>query len=225
MENQAILKAVILCFVLAVFSGCNDKKQEQEALIKEYLERFIEASSFLADEDTIVSFIAYLDGIIAKEGNKNIIGLYYDKARFLYMLKRYNEAYDALFQTEDEFYDIYKATLLCRLGRDSEAAPYLQKLININNEGLMEYEALPANEKNPGEKNFYIQGLMSFYILADRSYESILYELTSRNIIARQEAEVLLDELLLPDIPQGDIQKAKESILISMWSDRYVPEF
>jgi tetratricopeptide (TPR) repeat protein len=214
----ALAVVIVICF--NTYYQINDvKKQEQEALANDYLERFIEAVLPHTDEDTILSTIAYMDEIIAKEGNKSFIDIYYDKARLLYRLKRYNEAYDALFQTEDEFYDIYKATFLCRLGRDSEATPYLQKLINTNITGLKEYDTLPARKKNHEEKIFYIQGLILLYILADRSYESILYELTSENIIARQEAEVLLNEILFLDNPQGDMQKAKELTLISMWSE------
>ena len=216
MKTQVVIKTAIFCFVFVVFVGCNETKQEKEKFFKEYTEHYTEANSPFANEDIIVSTIAYIDGIIAKEGNKNIVNIYYDKAGLLYKLKRYNEALDVLFQTDDEFYDVYKATLFICLGRNSEAASYLQNLIDRNKRGLIELAKLPDRKNIIGEKNIYIQGLITLYILADRSYESILYELTSETITTQQEAEILLQEMFLDDI-QDDIQKAKRILLISMW--------
>jgi len=212
-----VLKTSFLFLAIAVLTGCSAAKKEE--YYNEYVKRYSEAEFPFADEDKIVSTIAYMDEIIAKDSNKNIKSIYYDKARLLFRLKRYNEALEELFKTDDYSYDIYKATLFIRLGRNGEAAPYLQRSIEGNKKGLLKSIARPDNKKNPGEINFYTQGLMALYIFADKTYESILYELTSENIMAYNEAEVLLQELLFVDNAQGDMQKVKEIILLNMWPE------
>jgi tetratricopeptide (TPR) repeat protein len=217
MKMQIVFKTSFLYFVIAVLTGCSATKKE--SVYNEYIKRYGEAASPFADKDTIVSTIAYMDGIIAKEGNKNVISIYYDKASFLFKLKRYNEVLEELFKTDDEFYDVYRATLFIRLGRNSEAAPYLQRLIERNREGLLKLIAQPDNKKDLEEINVYIQGLMALYIFTDKTYESILYELTSENIMTYNEAEKLLQELLFVNNTQGDTQKLKEILLINMWPE------
>jgi tetratricopeptide (TPR) repeat protein len=220
MKIQIVFKISIFFFVITVFSNCNGKKEGKETLLNEYLEHYREAESPFADEDIIISTIIYMDEIIAKEGNKNIISIYYDKARLLFKLKRYNEALDELFKTDnDELYDVYRVTLFIRLGRNSEAVSYLQRLIDRNKRGLIKLIAQPDKEKNHEEINFYIQGLIISYIFADKTYESILFELTSENLITYNEAEILLQEILSLDNNQGNIQKTKELLLINMWPE------
>jgi len=214
---QIITKISFFFFIVIMFSDCSRKK---EIFYNDYVKRYSEADSPFADENVIISTIAYMDEIIAKEGNENIISIYYDNARLLFKLKRYNEALDVLFKTnDDEFYDIYRATLLIRLGRSSEAVQYLQRLIDNSKKGLIELIKKPEKIKNHGEIDIYIQGLMALYIFADRTYESILYELTSENIITYNEAEILLQEILSPDHTQNDIQKTKEILLFNMWPE------
>ena len=214
---QVFFKISFFFFTIAVLTGCNATKKED--FYNEYEKRYGEAYSLFADEDIILSTIAYMDRIIAKEGNKNIIGIYYDKARLLFKLKRYNEALEELFKTDDEFYDVYKATLFIRFGSYSEAVPYLQRAIERNKRGLLELIAQPDNEKNFDEINIYIQGLIGLYICADIKYESILNELISGKIVTYNEAEILFQELLFPDNAQDDMQEIKEIILVSMWPE------
>jgi tetratricopeptide (TPR) repeat protein len=222
------LQILFLFFVIAIFSDCIGRKEEKETLINEYIKRYSEADSPFAAEDIIISTIAYTDEIISKKGNKYIKSIYYDKARLLFKLKRYNEALDALFKTDnDESYDIYIATLFIKLSRSDEADPYVQRLIGRQKKAIIEFMA-QANREKDSEKIkqkhikglLAIQGLMVLYICTDRTYESILHEFTSENIITYDEADTLLQEILSQtNTQQGDMQKTKEILLNNMWSE------
>jgi tetratricopeptide (TPR) repeat protein len=224
---KIFFKILFFFFIIAVFSACNGKK-EKETLINEYIKRYSEADSPFAAEDIIISTIAYMDETISKKGNKYIKNIYYDKARLLFKLKRYNEALDALFKTDnDESYDIYKATLFIKLGRSDEADPYVQRLIDRNKKAAIEFMAQADREKDSEKIKqkhkkglLAIQGLMVLYICTDRTYESILHEFTSENIITYDEADTLLQEILSQtNTQQGDMQKTKEILLNDMWSE------
>jgi tetratricopeptide (TPR) repeat protein len=216
MKIKIVCKMVVFILVMIVFVGCNKTKEKREMFIMEYYERFSQAYLPFADEKIIITTIAYMDDIISKEGNKNIFLIYYDKAGLFFKLEQYDKALDALFQSNDEIYDIYKATLLIRLGRNDDATPFLQRVIDKNNT-----EIIMAMKKNKGnifkEVKYAIQLSMMMYILADKSYEFIINEFTSMGIISQQEIEELLLELLVFGDTYDDIQKVKELFLKSEW--------
>ncbi|MDR1839677.1 MAG: hypothetical protein LBQ93_08880 [Treponema sp.] len=210
MKIKAFMKVAICCLSLLSIMMCRKTTNTEE-----YFERFFQASSPFADEEMIMSTISYMDSIISKEGNKKIESIFYDKARLLFLLRQYDEALEELFKTDDEYYDIYKATLLICLGRESEAVSFLQKTIKLNEKGIMELKKQKENKNIRAAIESYTLGLMACYILADMSYESILYELTSQNIATRQEAEALFQEGFLFI---SDTQEIKEMFLKSTWS-------
>jgi len=215
---QILKKVIIYSLFFIVLVGCNKPIQEKKSQLEEYIERCLPAYNPAADEELILSTIAYMDNIIIKEGNKNIKTIYYNKAILLYMIKRYNEALDALFQTDDEEYDVHKSTLLIRLGRSNEAIPIFQKALDrykINIGELVRYEG--KNDVSDRTKNA-IEGLMMYYILIDKPYESILHEFTSENILTKNEAEILFHKILAQG--GGDIMVVKEMILNGLWPER-----
>ena len=215
MQIYVRIKAVFLC-ILIMFVGCNKTatEKQKEAFFKEYLDRYVQANSPFADEDLILSTITFMDGIIEKEGNKNITSIYYDKATLLFKLKQYDEALKELFITEDDFYDVYKAALLIRLGRDSDAAFFLKNVIDKNKKELIEAIAL-KERYNVSREMALIQGTLALYIMAGRSIESILDEFMDENILTQEEAESLLQE----DLFKNDIQEIKKILLSNMWPE------
>jgi len=126
----------------------------------------------------------------------------------LYKLGRYNEALYVMRQTNDSIYDINIATLLLRLGRDDEAEPYLQQIIQKNKETIYhpDFAAL-SNDR----KYTIILGLMAMYALTNEDYSPLLSELTDANIITEKEADEIRQN--------GDETIAREIILQSMWPE------
>jgi hypothetical protein len=79
--------------VLLNLLGCNNKSVPiKESQTMDYFERILPAFSPLAEEDVMLSTLAYIDDIITKEGNKDIKSIYYNKAQLLYKMKRHDEA-------------------------------------------------------------------------------------------------------------------------------------
>jgi tetratricopeptide (TPR) repeat protein len=212
MKIKAFMKIAICCLSLLSIMMCKETTHNNDKLFESYSERFFQACSPFADEELIISTISYMDSIISKEGNNKIESIFYDKARLLFLLRQYDEALEELFKTDDEYYDIYKATLLICLGRESEAISFLQNAIKLNERGIIELKKQRENIRDAIEN--YILGLMACYVLADMSYESILYELVSQNIATRQEAEILFQEGFQFI---SDTQEIKEIILKSTW--------
>jgi len=221
MKKKVIKNIAIFSLLVVLFEGCN-KTTHENILLKEYTEYCLPAFNSLADDDLILKTIAYMDNIIAKEGNNNITTIYYNKAALLYKLKRYDEALDTIFQTNDKEYDVYKATLLIRLGRIDEAIPIFQSALDRYKEKINELVAIEGKANASDRTKNAIQGLMMYYILLDLPKESILSEFTSENILTQYEAEVFFQKLLLLG---GDIQGIKEMTLKGLWPERYVPEF
>jgi tetratricopeptide (TPR) repeat protein len=175
----------------------------EEAHLKEYTERFAEAFSPSAEDDIILSTIAYMDNIITQEGNKSIRSIYYNKAELLYKLKRYNEALAVLYQADDEIYDTYKGALLVRLDRKGEAVPLLQNAIHKNKKAVASF--FLANDK----KKLIIQGLIALYILSDIPLESLFVDLVNDEIVTRKEADIFIYNNSI----------TKEILLNSMWPE------
>jgi tetratricopeptide (TPR) repeat protein len=194
------------CSLMAIFvliMGCNKVGPSEEVRLKEYSERFTEASSPFAEEDVILSTIEYIDNIITQEGNKNIQSIYYNKAGLLYKLKRYDEALAALYQTNDEVYDTYKGALLIRFGRNDEAIPLLYNAIQKNKKELSG-ALMPDNKKNP-----IIQGLIALYLLSDIPLELLFVDLINDKIVTRTEADTFLHENVI----------TKEILLNNIWPE------
>ena len=61
----------------------------------EYIQR-ISKALFSNDVVFISSTIDYIDAIIRLDGHTAILSIYYDKARLLYRLKRFDEALEML---------------------------------------------------------------------------------------------------------------------------------
>ena len=217
MNANVFRKLVFLIVFLSLFTGCKKVTVEdtKESLFKEYSEHYLLANSPFADTDQILSAIEYMEDIIEKEGNKNVTSIYYDKARLLFRLKQYDDALYELFLTEDDFYDIYKATLLIRLGRENEAELFLKKAIERNKNELIAATALKEQKNVSRNINLIVQGTIALYILNDRSIESVLSEFINDNILTQQEAEVLLQEELF----KFDPQEMKMILLSNMWPE------
>jgi tetratricopeptide (TPR) repeat protein len=190
-------------FIISLnFLGCNNKSVPiKESQAMDYFERILPALSPLAEEDVMLSTLAYIDDIITKEGNKNIKSIYYNKAQLLYKMKRYNEALNVMYQIDDKAYDAHLAALLICLGWENEAISLLQNVINVNKTVLNELSI------SKEERNRIIMGTILLYILADRSPESLCEELVNSKITTQQEADNLLK----------DNKITKEIILQSMW--------
>lgn len=219
--QKYFFEKLIFVTVFLVFTGCNkiSAEQERESLLREYTERYMQANSPFADDATILSTIAYMDSINEKERNRNITSIYYNKAGLLFKLKRYDEALDELYKTDDDFYDIHKATLLFRLGRDSEADLFLDKAIAWQKRGLKESLLLGDKENITGEAKNSIQGLMMLYIWNNYSRETLINEIAYDNILSSSEAEILLDELFI-NMNSKETKEVKEIMINSMWQDR-----
>jgi tetratricopeptide (TPR) repeat protein len=218
--TQYLLSVLVFILFFIMFLGCirtskpeSISTEENSTQYNEYLERFFPAISPFADDDLLLSTLTYIDEIVAKEGNKKINSIYYDKARILYKLDQYDEALDALLQADDT-YNAYIATFLMRLGRNEEAIPFLESLIDTNKKWLIE----PSIESSKQKRSSVLQGLMMFHILIDKSRDEILSDMADENIGTRNEMEELLRNMLIQD----DIIITKENLLESMWPDREV---
>jgi hypothetical protein len=106
-----------------------------------------------------------------------------------------------MYQIDDKAYSAHLAALLIRLGRENEAIPLLQNVIDVNKTALNELSI------SKEERNRIIMGTILLYKLADRSPESLCEELVNGKIITQQEADSLLK----------DNKITKEIILQSMW--------
>ena len=155
------------------------------------------------EEQIIFDEIAYMDGIIESEGNRNIKSIYYNKAQLLYRLKKYDDAMMTLYQTDNDDYDVYKAALLILLRCDTEAQKLLDKQIEKNKNILYEFS------EDQIQVNSIIMGTVILYVLSDMSVDSFFSELIDSNIITQK----YLDEVLKTQIVQ------KNDILRSMWPD------
>ena len=211
-------KIIFFLVFFVLFAGCKKVATEnvKGSFLEEYSERYVKANSPFVDESLILSTIAYMDGIIEREGNKRIESIFYDKARLLFRLKQFDEALGGLSKTENEFYDYYRATLLIRLGRENEAIPLLENMININKSGIMEMIKQEGREKFSEKTKSVLQGLMMYYVLAGLSRESVLNELTNDKLITLKEAEKLFQEGFLNINETQDIKKI---ILDSTWPE------
>ena len=216
MKIKFFWNLIIVFLLIMLLTGCNRTAYENKDLFTEYTERILEAFLPFADETILLSTIEYIDEIIANESNKNITSIYYDKARLLYMLKRYDDALNELFNINDNTYDIYIATLLICLERNNEATYYLLKLIENNKIEITEMIIQEGNEYISRNVKNAIQGLLLLYILIGESYESIINLFANESNIQQQEIEILFEELFI-NFGTQNISYIKEIVLRSMW--------
>jgi tetratricopeptide (TPR) repeat protein len=178
----------------------NESISANESKSNEFSRRFSQAFSSV-DEKLIISTITYMDILIKQEGNKNIASIYLNKAQLLYKLKRYDEALEVLYQANDNYYDVYKASLLIKLGRVGEAEVLLQNAIDENKK-ILNNELVSKEQKEA-----IIQGTIALYILSDKSVEPLFNELVTDKVITQQEASAILAKTVL----------SKKMILDSIW--------
>jgi tetratricopeptide (TPR) repeat protein len=208
-------RIIVIILLIIILIRCNktvDKTSiiENDEQYNEYLEHYIPALSSLADDNTLLSTITYIDDLIEKGKHEKIKDIYYDKAKLLYKLKKYDDALNTLYQSDESYYNIYIATLLIRLKQEDKAIPILENIISTNKKGLIETQ-MPEQKRK-----FILQGTMACYILADKTREEILLDMTNENISKKQDVDLFLQEMLTQD----DIIMTKEDILLSMWPEK-----
>jgi tetratricopeptide (TPR) repeat protein len=186
------LRRLIIFFMFVFLFGCNTKSSKVPTTIQpsefqnEYFLRFVTAFSS-TNENEILSMLDYIDCIIVS-GNTEILSIYYDKARFLYKIKRYDEAVETMKQPEEGFNKFYLASLFIRLGREKEGLDLLNEII-ANNETTL--EQISKNEQQ--SKLGYFYGLLEMYFLADKPIEPLITEFVDKNIITQERANELLE--------------------------------
>jgi tetratricopeptide (TPR) repeat protein len=200
------LKWIFIFFVFLLLIGCSKKhnntiKEQPSTFLDEYLLR-IHTALITTDEETVLSTIKYIDDIILSK-NTEIASIYYNKAQLLYKIKRYNDALDALYQTDAENYNFYKATLFIRLGYTNDAESILNDLIDGNKKLLYQPSIIREGQKTYNT----IQVLIMLYVLSDRTVESLLTELENEELISQEESDRILSNNIT----------TKEIILNSMW--------
>lgn len=209
---------IYILILFIIYSGCEKNNQVKDiSFWNNYIQRITEALSHNADEKTIISTIMFIDEIIKNEDNLNNSTIYYNKAKLLFKLQRYDDALDTLFQTDSSIYDYYKATLFFRLGKNDNAFIYLNKLIEKNAEIANDYYQLPFKERSFFNINAIIHESMLYSILSDETFESIINKTINMYQITQQDAILLLQDILMHE----DIKNVKENILLSVWPDYY----
>jgi tetratricopeptide (TPR) repeat protein len=164
----------------------------------EYIQRISEALNS-NDVSVISSAIDYIDNIIDHD---TIISIYYDKARLLYKLKRFDEAVKNLSNKKTMFNKYIEAALLMRLKRKDEAVAMLTEL---KKEYLNE---LSVYKNNDPKRDSSIQAILGLIVLMDQNYEFEVNELVKKDMLTEQEGNNLKKNKL-----------AKEFILQSLWPE------
>ena len=125
----------------------------------EYRKRFFAALSS-TDVNTISSTVEYINNIIVVEKDSYILSIFYDKARLLYKLKRYDEALDSLNQSKNTLYnDFIRASFLVRIERDGEALIALNKIYTNYKKEIF------RNYKNTKKKRTYSNPCVHSFII------------------------------------------------------------
>jgi tetratricopeptide (TPR) repeat protein len=185
---------------LLLFGGCENKKlgssrEKQD----EYVQKIGEALS--SDNISVISStIDYIDNISNRD---SFASIYYDKARLLYKLKKFDEALKTLDNNKKTVFNKYtKAALLMRLKRNDEA---ITMLTELKKEYLNE---LSTYENNDLKRGSSIQAIFGLILLMDQDYEFEISELINANMITEKEGDNLKKHNL-----------TKEFILQSLWPE------
>jgi tetratricopeptide (TPR) repeat protein len=200
--NKILISILLIIFLMI---GCTNKSIKMPRLDKdEYLESFFSALSS-NDEKIICLTIDYINSIIMVNGEKTINSIYYDKARLLYKLGRFDEAVESLCQSKRKslYNDLIKATLYVRIGRNEEAFSILTLMIS-------EYKRLLSDKSiNHQDRNNYIHFLLNTVLLLDYDLNNFLSELLNEELIQKDDFFLIERNNLI----------TKELLLKSMWPD------
>jgi tetratricopeptide (TPR) repeat protein len=185
-----------------LFFSCTDKSTKGDLEIQdEYFQRFFDALSS-NDENVISSTIEYIDNIII-ENDKTVLSAYYDKARLLYKLRKYNEALETLDKNSNSLFNRYlKATLLTQTGNNEKARGML---LELKTEYLIE---LNKNKYAVSKREGLVQAIMGLVLLLNQDYDFEVNEFVKKGIFTEQEGSGLIKNRF-----------TKELILQSCWPE------
>jgi len=200
---------VIIYLCLFLFISCYAKKSpEMGNQNDEWIDYFarINHAEITNDEQEINLTIKYIDSIIEKSGEKDIFSIYYDKARLLFRLKKYNEVFDTLERSENN-YDLQKAALLIIMGNSTEAKLFLNNFHTVFKKFLL---ARSVTEED-------INILFFISILSDTSFDDICSEYINSGYIREEDLNLYKNSL---NTSKDDLLLAtKDDLLHSMWPE------
>jgi hypothetical protein len=182
--------------------GCYEKESESIHSHENFQSRYLLGMS-TTDAEAVIDVIKYIDSIIEADGNKRIKSIYYNKAQLFYRLKKYDEAMTALYQSDDDSYDVFKAALLILLGCDTEARILLDNQIEKEKMILNKFSGKETQKDN------IILGIISLYVLSNTPVDSFFSELINDNIITQE----YIENVIINQIPQRYV------LLNSIWPE------
>jgi tetratricopeptide (TPR) repeat protein len=193
------------CLITFLIFGCsgreiNSPKSNSGDEMSTYADKINNAFAF-KDTENIESAIEYLDKIIEKEGDSQILSIYYDKAQLLYLQGKYNDALMTINLTNIKIYDVQKAALYISIGDIKKAEILLAELITY-------YFGILKNNKNINEILNIVMLLKMIYILSDKDINRLTNQLIQENILSKEKIDTLINNEDTLD---------KQTIIDSMW--------
>jgi len=201
--KMKVLPLLLLLFFVSCHAKNSSEAENQNKEWNDYL-MTIGHAEMSNDEQEINSAIGYIDNAIEKGWEKNIFSVYYDKARLLFKLGKYNEALETLGKSKNN-YDIQKAALLIIMGNDKEAKLALDDFHIVLKESLLLRSVTEVD----------IKVLFLISILSDTSFDDICSEYVDSGYI--REEELNLYKNSLNSSKDVLLFTTKDDLLQSMW--------